>query len=94
MYQFPNCVSIPQVRKIGKTGGSNTIFIHKDLICSIGHDLSVNNHDTETLCLKITNQKSKNMFIDTIYRHPSGNKELLLVNSSRKTKTEITYRLQ
>ena len=28
-----------------------------------------------TLCLEIRNQKSKNIFINTIYRQPSGNKE-------------------
>ena len=35
----------------------------------------VNDAGTEALCLEIINQKSKNIFINTIYRQPSGNKE-------------------
>ena len=74
-YQLTNYVSIHQSRKNGKTGGGITIFIHKELIYNIRHDLSVNHEDTEALCLEIINQKSKNIFINAIYRQPSGNKE-------------------
>ena len=45
------------------------------MIYNIRHDLSVNNEDTEALCPEITNQKSKIIFINTIYRQPPGNKE-------------------
>ena len=34
--------------------------------------LSVNDEDTQALCLVIIDQKSKNIFINTIYRQPSG----------------------
>ena len=73
--QLPNYVIIDQDRKNGKTGGGITVFIHKELIYNIRHDLSVNHEDTEALCLEIINQKSKNIFINAIYRQPSGNKE-------------------
>ena len=74
-YQLPNYLSIHQGRKNDETGGGITIFFHKQLLCNIRHDLSVNDEDTEALCLEIRNQKSKNIFINTIYRQPSGNKE-------------------
>ena len=35
----------------------------------------VNDAGTEALCLEIINQKSKTIFINAIYRQPSGNKE-------------------
>ena len=41
----------------------------------IRYDLSVNDEDTEALCLEIINQKSENIFINTIYSQPSRNKE-------------------
>ena len=65
-YQLPNYVSIHQGRKNGKTGSFITIFIHKGLIYNIRHDLSVNDEDTEVLCLEIINQKSNKIFINTI----------------------------
>ena len=36
---------------------------HKDLLYNTRHDLSVNHDDTETLFLKIINQKLKNYFL-------------------------------
>ena len=48
-YQLSNYVSIHQVKKNGKTGGGITIFIHKELIYNIRHDLGVNDEDTEAL---------------------------------------------
>ena len=95
-YRLPNYVSIPQVRKNGKTCSGITIFIHNELIYTIRHDLSVNNEDTEALCLEIINQKLKNIFINTIYRQPSGNKynfEFYFGKFLEKTKTKIRYRL-
>ena len=74
-YQLPNYVSIHQVRKTGIKGGGITTFIRKELIYNIRHDLSANNEDNEALCLEKLNQKSKNIFINTIYRQPSGNEE-------------------
>ena len=67
-YQLSNYVSIHQGRENGKTGSRITIFIHKELIYNIRHDISVNDEDTEALCLEIINQKPKNIFINTIYR--------------------------
>ena len=90
-YQIPNYASIHQVRKNGKTGGGITIFIHKELIYNISHDLSVNNENTEALYLEIINQKSKSIFINTIYKQPSGNKENYFGKFFKKTKTKITY---
>ena len=93
-YQLPNYVSIHQVRKNGKTGGGITIFIHKELIYNIRHDLSVNDEGAEGLCLEIINQKLKNIFINTIYRQPSGNKknfENYFGKFLEKTKTKTTY---
>ena len=52
--------------------------------------------NTEAFCLEI-NQKSKNIFINIIYSHPSGNKENFenyLDKFLEKTKTEITYLLR
>ena len=95
-YQLPNYVSIHQVRKSGKTGGGITMFIHKELIYNISHDLSVNDEDTEALCLDIINQKSKNVFINTIYRQPPGKKENFenyFGKFLEKTKSKITYLL-
>ena len=86
-YQLPNYLSIHQGRKNDKTGGGITIFIHKQLLYNIRHDLSVDDDDTEALFLEIRNQKSKNIFINTIYRQPSGNKEnlkIILVSFSKK----------
>ena len=60
---------------MAKKGCGIAIFIRKDLIFNIRHELSVNNDDTKLLCLEIINQKSKNIFINTIYREPSVNKE-------------------
>ena len=60
---------------MAKKGCGIAIFIRKDLIFNIRHELSVNNDDTKLLCLEIINQKSKNIFINTIYRQPSQNKE-------------------
>ena len=65
-YQLPNYVSIHDVRKNGKTGGGITIFIHNELIYNIRHDLNVNDEGADPLCLEIANQKSKNIFINTI----------------------------
>ena len=93
-YQLPNYVSIHQGQKNGgKTGDGITIFIHKELIY---HGRRVNDEDTEALCLEIINQKSKNIFINTIYRQPSGNKENFenyFGKFLRKIKTKITYAL-
>ena len=60
---------------MAKKGCGIAIFIRKDLIFNIRHELSVNNDNTKLLCLEIINQKSKNIFINTIYRQPSENKE-------------------
>ena len=60
---------------MARRGCGIAIFIQRDLIFNIRHELSVNNDDTKLLCLEIINQKSKNIFINTIYRKPSGNKE-------------------
>ena len=78
-HQRPNYVSIHQGWKNGKTGGGITIFIHKELIHNIRHDLSFNDEDTEALFLEIINKKSKIIFINTIYRQLSGNKEILKI---------------
>ena len=40
-YQLPNYVSIHQGRGNGKMGSGITIFIHKELICNIRHDFSI-----------------------------------------------------
>ena len=53
--QLPNYVIIDQDRKNGKTGGGITVFIHKELIYNIRHDLSVNDEDPEALCLEVIN---------------------------------------
>ena len=95
-YQLPNYVSIHQVRKNCKTGGGITVFVHKELIYNIRHDLSVNDEDTEAPCLEMRHQKSKNIFINTIYRQPFGNKkdfENYLGKFLEKTKTKIIYLL-
>ena len=60
---------------MARRGCGIAIFIQRDLIFNIRHELSVNNDDTKLLCLEIINQKSKNIFINTIYREPSVNKE-------------------
>ena len=60
---------------MARRGCGIAIFIQRDLIFNIRHELSVNNDDTKLLCLEIINQKSKNIFINTIYRQPSENKE-------------------
>ena len=67
-YQLSKYVSIHQVRKNGKTGGGTTVFIHKELIYNIRHDLSVNDEDTEALCLEIINQKSKNILQTAVWK--------------------------
>ena len=73
-YQLPNYVSFHQVRKNDKTDSGIIVFIHKQLIYNIRHDLSIKNDDTEALCFETVNQKLKNIFINIIYRQPSGNK--------------------
>ena len=54
-YQLPNYVSIHQGRGNGKMGSGITVFVHKELICNIRHDLSINDEDTETLWLEVRN---------------------------------------
>ena len=64
------------------------------MIYNIRHDLSVNHEDTEALCLEIINQKSKNIFLNTIYRQQSGKKENLenyFGKFLERIKTKITY---
>ena len=93
-YQLPNYVSIHQGRKNGKTGCFIRIVIHKGLIYNIRHGISVNDEDTEVLCLEIINQKSNEIVINTIYRQPSGNKENFenyFCNFYEKIKSRITY---
>ena len=89
-YQLPSYVSIHQVRN------GITIFIHKELIYNIRHDLSVKDEDTEALYLEIINQKSTNIFVNTIYRQPFGKKENFesyFCKFLEKSKTKITYLL-
>ena len=64
------------------------------MIYNIRYDLSVNDEDTEALCLEIINQKSENISINTIYRQPSRNKENFqnyFIKFLKKTKTKMTY---
>ena len=92
--QLPNYVIIHPGRENGKIGSGFTIFIHKELIYNIRHDLSINDEDTEALSLEIINQKSKNIFINTIYRQVSGKNEILenyFRKFLRKTKIKTTY---
>ena len=95
--RLPNYVSIHQVRKNRKTGGGIRICIPKELIYNIRLDLSVNNEDTEALCLEIIiNRKSKNIFINIIYRQPSGNKKNFKNYFGKfleKAKSKIAYLL-
>ena len=95
--QLSNYISIHQVRKNGKTGGGIRICIRKELIYNIRLDLSVNNEDTEALCLEIIiNRKSKNIFINIIYRQPSGNKKNFKNYFGKfleKAKSKIAYLL-
>ena len=93
-YQLPNCESIHQVRKNGKTGPGITIFIHKELIYNIRHDLSVNDDRIlKALCLEIINQKSKNIFINTIYRNLQKLENYFGKFLKKNKKTKITYLL-
>ena len=66
------------------------------MVYNIRHDLGVNDEDIEALCLEMINQKSKNIFINTFYRQPSGKKENFenyFDKFLEKTKTKITYLL-
>ena len=66
------------------------------MVYNIRHDLSVHNESTEALCLEIINQKSKYIFINTVCRQPSGNKENFenyFGKFLEKTKNKITYLL-
>ena len=69
------------------------VFIYEELIHNIRNYLSVNNDDTESLCLETIIQKSRNTFIETVYRQPSGNEESVenyFGKLLRKTKNKIT----
>lgn len=70
------------------------VFIHEELIHNIRNYLSVNNDDTESLCLETIIQKSRNTFIETVYRQPSGNEESVesyFGKLLKKAKNKITY---
>ena len=51
-YQLPNYVSIHQVRKNCKTGRGITMFVHKELIYNIRHDLVLTMRILKLLVLK------------------------------------------
>ena len=58
LFELRQYKSIHQVRRTGK-GGGIAVFPHESLTFNIRQDLSVNNADTETLCIEIINKKSK-----------------------------------
>ena len=48
--------------KLGKMAKQAVDLKHKDLNYNARHDLSVNNDDTEVLCLEIISQKLKHFY--------------------------------
>ena len=58
LFKLPQYKSIHQVGRTGK-GGGIAVFPHESLTFNIRQDLSVNNADTETLCIEIINKESK-----------------------------------
>lgn len=70
------------------------VFIYEELIHNIRNYLSVNNDDAESLCLETIIQKSRNTFIETVYRQPSGNEESVenyFGKLLKKAKNKIAY---
>ena len=47
-------------------------FVKESLCCITGQDLSINCDAIESLCLEITNEKSKNIILNLTYRPPNG----------------------
>ena len=49
------------------------LYIHNSIIYFKKRtDLSINDSDTESLCIEIIDTRSKNIIVSTIYRSPSG----------------------
>ena len=61
-FKLPQYKNIHQVRRTGK-GGGIAVFLHESSTFNVRHDLSVNNADTEALCIEIINKKSKTFLL-------------------------------
>ena len=48
------------------------IFVKESFCCKTRQDLSINCDTIESLCLEITNEKSKNMILNLTYRPSNG----------------------
>ena len=55
-----------------RRGGGVCLFVKKSFCYETREDLSINCDATESLCLEITNEKSKNIILNLTYRLPNG----------------------
>ena len=53
-------------------GGEVCLFVKESFCCKTRQDLSINCDAIESLCLEITNEKSKNIILNLTYRQPNG----------------------
>ena len=65
-YQF-----LHQTRKNRKKGGV-CVFVHENLNFKLREDLSINCDAIQSLSIEISNTKSKNIILNTIYRSSNG----------------------
>ena len=70
MFQLPNYSLIHQNRTGSKKGGGVCIFIHNSITYKTRSYLSINDENTESLCVELINKNSKNVLVCSIY--PTG----------------------
>ena len=55
-----------------RRGGGVCLFVKESVFCKTRQDLSIKCDANESLCLQITNEKSKNITLNLTYRPPNG----------------------
>ena len=65
------CIVFYQYRQY-RRGGGVCLFVKESFCCKTRRDLAINCDATKSLCLEITNQKSKNIFLNLTCRSPNG----------------------
>ena len=55
-----------------RRGGGVCLFVKESFCWKTRHDLSINFDAIESLCMEITNEKSKNMILNLTYKPPNG----------------------
>ena len=60
-----------QIRK-NRKGGRISIFVDESLCCKLREDFSLNCEEMQSLSIKISITKAKDIIVNAIYRTPNG----------------------